>query len=165
MAEPMTAQQVRALIDGGENLTVEFKGESHRPLSDHELLEAVVCLANRPEGETGWVLVGVEDDGRVSGVQPRSGQAIDPLHVVSLIASRTRPSLACRAEVFEVEGKPVLVIQVPRPSAPVGTADGLYKRRTIGDRGRPQCLPYHFHEMQADRASRGIADYSALEVA
>ena len=47
---------------------------------------------------------------------------------------------------------------------PVGTAEGIYKRRAIGGTGRPECLPYHFHEMQGALAHRGALDYSALPV-
>jgi ATP-dependent DNA helicase RecG len=41
-----------------ESLTVEFKSDRKR-LPDHELVEAVVCLANAGGGEL-WL--GVEDD-------------------------------------------------------------------------------------------------------
>jgi len=47
---------------------------------------------------------------------------------------------------------------------PVGTTDGTYLRRIIGGRGRPECLPFHFHEMQAMLANRGALDYSAFVV-
>jgi ATP-dependent DNA helicase RecG len=43
----MTSDRVRHLIAGGETLDVEFKGESARPLSDGDLVAAVVCLCNR----------------------------------------------------------------------------------------------------------------------
>jgi hypothetical protein len=42
-----------------ESLTVEFKSDRKR-LSDNELVEAIVCLANAEGGEL-WL--GVEDDG------------------------------------------------------------------------------------------------------
>lgn len=45
-----------------ESLTVEFKSDRKR-LSDVELVEAVVCLANAEGGE---VWLGVEDDGTSS---------------------------------------------------------------------------------------------------
>ena len=37
---------------GGETLVLEFKGEEKAPLNDREMVEAVVCLANRPDGDT-----------------------------------------------------------------------------------------------------------------
>lgn len=128
-------------------------------------MEGVVCLANRAGNGPAWLLVGVEDDGRVTGARPRHGAGVtDPLRIQALIANQTRPSLACRVELVELEGRPVLVVEVPPARTPVGTADGTYVRRAIGSDGRPACLPFHFHEMQALQASRGVLDYSALTI-
>ncbi|HEX6901073.1 MAG TPA: hypothetical protein VF789_15220 [Thermoanaerobaculia bacterium] len=82
----------------------------------------------------------------------------------ALIANRTRPALTCRAELVEIQGREVLAIEVPVSRTPVGTTEGLYLRRALGGRGTPECLPYHFHEMQAQQADRGSLDYSALSV-
>ena len=83
---------LKALIAGGESLDVEFKGESTGPLSDDDLVEAVVCLANRRGTGRGWLLVGVEDNGVVSGARPRhKGDGTDLHRVRALIANRTRP--------------------------------------------------------------------------
>jgi ATP-dependent DNA helicase RecG len=43
----MTPERLRSLIAGGETLAVEFKGEERAPVNDRDLVEAVVCLANR----------------------------------------------------------------------------------------------------------------------
>lgn len=48
-----------------ESLTCEFKSD-RKCLLDRELIEAVVCMAN---GDGGEIYLGVEDDGRVSGLQ------------------------------------------------------------------------------------------------
>lgn len=161
----MTPERLRELITQGESLNVEFKGEEGGPLSDRDLIEAVVCMANRPTPEEAFVLIGVEDDGRVTGARPRheAGTA-DPRRLQALIANRTQPPLSCKVEVVEFEGKPVVVIEVPRAHHPVGTSDGIYKRRALGGWGKPQCLPFHFHEMQSMLASRGVLDYSAMIV-
>jgi len=159
----MIPERVRQLVQGGESLHVEFKGEEKRPLSDGELLDEVVCLANRPTEELGWLLIGVEDDGRITGARPRHGAGItDALRVQAMIANRTRPALTCRVELLSVQDQSVLVIEVPRARSPVGTTDGKYLRRAIGGTGQPVCLPYHFHEMQSSIATRGQLDYSAL---
>lgn len=55
------------LIRQGESLRVEFKGEEGGPLSDRDLVEACVCLANHTGEGHSWLIVGVEDDGRVTG--------------------------------------------------------------------------------------------------
>ena len=160
----MTPERLRELIAVGESLHVEFKGEEARPLSDAELIEAVVCLANRSSGDPAWILVGVEDDGRITGARPRHGDTTDPLRVQALVSNRTRPSLSVRAELVVLDGKDALVIEVPSVRSPVGTADGKYLRRALGGDGRPACVPMHFHEMQAQQADRGLLDYSALVV-
>ncbi|MFQ5853541.1 MAG: ATP-binding protein, partial [Candidatus Binatia bacterium] len=121
-----------------------------------------ICLAN---GEGGVLLVGVEDDGHITGARPRHEAGItDPRRVQALIANNTRPSLTVEAEVVEMNGKSVLAITVPEATQPTGTADGVYKRRAMGGRGEPICLPYHFHEMQSRLADQGILDYSTLVV-
>ncbi len=160
----MTPEALRKLIAAGETLDVEFKGEETRPVSDGELLEAVVCLANRPGGQPGRLLVGVEDDGRVTGARPRHGDRTDPVRLQALVANRTRPSLAVTVEVVTIGGQDVLVFEVPGVRSPVGTADGRYLRRALGGDSRPACVPMHFHEMQALQADRGVLDYSALVV-
>jgi ATP-dependent DNA helicase RecG len=66
----MNPETILRLIEGGESLDVEFKGEERRPLPDEELVEAVVCLANRRSETPAWLLLGVEDDGRVTGARP-----------------------------------------------------------------------------------------------
>ena len=144
---------------------MEFKGEEAASFTDRELVEAVVCLANRSNDGPGWLLIGVEDNGRVSGARPRheSGKT-DPLRVQALIGNRTRPSLSARAEMVSLNGREVLVIEVPALRQPVGTSDGHYLRRVIGGDGKPSCVPFHFHEMQSRQADLGLLDYSALRL-
>ena len=159
----MTVEELRALIREGESLEVEFKGEEKGPLSDRDLVEAVVCLANRPGGGDGWLLIGVEDDGRVTGARTRHEAGVtDPNRVAALIAGRTRPAVAVTVSLLELEARPVIVVRVPPARSPVGTSDGRYLRRALGGDGRPACPPFHFHEMQARQADRGMLDYTAL---
>lgn len=161
----MTPESLKKLIESGETFNVEFKGEEKTPLSDNELIEAVVCLANRPAGESAWLLVGVEDDGTITGLRLRKEtNRIDPQRVQALIANNTRPSVACNIEMVPYEKKSILTIEIPSVRSPVGTTGGKYLRRAIGGRGKPECVPFHFHEMQALQADRGILDYSALTV-
>ncbi|NYT09344.1 MAG: ATP-binding protein, partial [Methanosarcinales archaeon] len=129
----MIPELLREIVAKGESLNVEFKGEEKSALSDSALVEAVICLANRSGVEPGWLLVGVEDDGRITGSRPRhSGEKTDTYRVSALIANRTRPSLACRAEIVEIDGLFVLVVEVPTSRTPVSTPEGKYQRRAIG---------------------------------
>ncbi|HEX6901072.1 MAG TPA: ATP-binding protein [Thermoanaerobaculia bacterium] len=66
----MTPERLAELIAAGETLNVEFKGEKSSPLGDRALIEVVVCLANRPGESSGWLLVGIEDDGQITGARP-----------------------------------------------------------------------------------------------
>ena len=161
----MTPEALRELIAGGETLDVELKGEEARAISDSDLIETVVCLANRPGGDPGWLLVGVEDDGRVTGARPRHHDRTDPLRLQALVAHRTRPSLSARVELVPLDGTEIVAIEIPATRTPIGTTDGRYLRRSIGGDGRPSCLPMHFHEMQALQSERGLLDYSALAIA
>ena len=161
----MTPLAIRRLIAAGESADVEFKGESRRPLSDAALLEAVVCLTNRRGTESGWLLVGVEDDGRVTGMRPRhEADRTDPGRVRLLISNRTRPSLTVKAGIHSMGDRDVLAIEVPASPRPVSTADGRYLRRAIGGDGKPACVPFHYHEMQSRQADLGLLDYTALKV-
>lgn len=160
----MTPEALREVTSAGETLDVEFKSEEAGALSDRDLVEAIVCLANRPGTAAGWLLVGVEDDGRVSGARARHESRTDCQRVQALIAHRTRPSISVRAEVVLLDGKEVLAIKVPTARSPVGTADGKFLRRAVGGDGKPACVPLHFHEMQSLQADRGVLDYSALAV-
>ena len=162
---PITPDRLLELIRGGESLDVEFKGESGQPFSDANLVESVVCLANRTGTAPGWLLVGVEDDRSITGARPRhEAGKTDVARIRLLIANRTRPSQTVRAEVFQVDEGNILAIEVPTSRQPVGTADGRYVRRTIGGDGKPACVPFHFHEIHSRQADLGLLDYSALPV-
>lgn len=157
----MTPEQLAGMIGEGESFTVEFKGEERARLSDTELVEAVVCLTN---GDGGTLLVGVEDDGRVTGARPRHEGLTVPERVMALVANRTQPAVRVQVQPLELEGSEVLVISVPLASRPVGTADGRYVRRAIGGDARPACVPFHAVEMLSAQIDRGTTDYAALDV-
>ena len=150
--------RVAQWIAGGETYEVEFKGEQRERLNDRDLVEAVVCLAN---GTGGVLLIGVEDDGTVSGARPRhEAGRTDPLRVQTLIANMTQPALSAVAGIVQVEGTEVLVVEVPDSPRVVGTTRGTYVRRAIAGDGRPTCVPYHAHEMLAHEVDRGAVDWA-----
>ena len=157
-----SAGRVRALTATGERYDVEFKGEHRGPLNDQELVEAVVCLAN---GSGGVLLGGVEDDGTPTGARPRheSGRT-DVLRLQALIANNTQPPVATSVNIVDLDGVPVIVVEIPKSPRVVGTTRGTYLRRAIGGDGRPTCVPYHAHEMLAHEVDRGAVDYASLPV-
>lgn len=161
----MTADDLRRLIAAGETLRVEFKGEARGMLNDRDLVEAVVCLANRSGREPAWLLVGVEDDGRVTGARARHENGTDLHKLAALIAGRTRPSISAGVEALVLDGNDVLVIDVTPQSQVVGTSDGVYLRRAIGGDGNPACLPMDVAAMGSLQADRGQLDPSAQLIA
>jgi len=82
------------ILAKGETLTVEFKSDA-KGLPDRDLVAAVVALANT---EGGLLLLGVEDDGTVTGLRPNHESAAG---LAALIANRTSPPIAVRAEIID----------------------------------------------------------------
>lgn len=155
----VTADEVRSWATKGESLTVEFKGESRGPLNDSDLVETIVCMAN---AHGGLQLIGIEDDGTITGARPRHGSYTDVRHVEALIGNITMPSCPSECAIVDVDGRDVLVIRIPDGRPITATTSGVYKRRLLDMHGKPQCLPFYPHEMQSREASRGVLDYSVL---
>ena len=141
-----------------ESLTVEFKSDRAR-LPDRELVEAVVCLANAEGGEL-WL--GVEDDGRPTGLHIEHQQLAG---MAGLIAARTSPSLNVTVTPGVLAGLPVAHIAVPKASSEVATTSGVYLRRRLRHDGLPECMPMLPHDRASRAASFGLADVSAQPVA
>ena len=161
----MTPDALQRLITRGETLAVEFKGEERCSLNDRDLVEAVACLANRSDGEPGRLLIGVEDDGRITGAHPRHGTTTDLDRLAALVASRTRPSLSVQVQTVKVNDATVLVIEIPPQQQSVATADGVFLRRVIGGDGKPACVPMDAYAVQSLQSGRRLLDPSAQLVA
>lgn len=157
----MNQRALHKLIAGGETLTVEFKGEERSPLNDRDLVETVVCLANQVGGTAAHLIVGVEDDGRVTGVRPRHGDSTDANRLVALIAGRTRPAVSVQVDIVPVGDKDVIVVEIPPQTQVVSTSDGVTVRRTIGGDSRPACVPMDVYAIASLQADRGLLDTSA----
>ena len=149
--------EVERLLRGGESIRVEFKSELRGSLPDREIYETVVCLAN---GEGGVALIGVEDDGRVTGCRPRHGATTDPFRVQAAIFNNTVPPINTRVNLCEVQSLDVLVIEVDRHSEVCATRVGKCLRRVMGAQG-PECRPFYPYEHSARRGDAGLADFSA----
>src|SRR5665647_2240118 len=156
----MDATELLDLVAGGESLGLEFKSDRQK-LSDRAIVAATACLANGPGGA---LLLGIEDDGTVSGARPRHGGATAPSLLQAMIANLTVPPLAAEVETVAVGDHEVVVITVAKSPTPIGTSTGVYTRRAMQTDGTPQCVPYPFHEMFARKSSVGEADYAALRV-
>jgi ATP-dependent DNA helicase RecG len=150
---------IHELLTQGESLTVEFKSD-RGPLDDAELLNTVVCLAN---AQGGWLLIGVEDDGAVTGLHPT--HRTRPELLAAFIASRTVPPLAVQVAFETLETKAteptVALLRVPASPQPIATSDGRLLVRYLDTHGRPGCRPLYPHELTGWRADRGQADVTA----
>ncbi len=101
----MNAHSLREIIAHDEGQTVEFKLESEK---QSDLAEVLVAFAN---AQGGYLLVGVDDDGHVVGVE-RSKNVADRLHTA---ARRVVPSLhgAITVTSVPVDGHTVVVAAIP----------------------------------------------------
>ena len=153
----MNAKDVAKIIAGGESLTVEFKGESRHPFSDRDLYEAVVAMANSAGGV---LLIGIEDDGRVTGARSRHGQATDTARLQAAVFNNTMPGISVTAERVSLPGGEVLLVSVPRLEAIAATASGNCQRRIVGANG-PENIPYLPHEHAMRRTAIGAEDFTA----
>lgn len=144
-------------LPSSESLTVEFKSDRKR-LSDKELIEALVCLANAEGGEL-WL--GVEDDGTPTGLHP---DHVSLAGLPGLIAARTSPSLAVQVETLHMDGFQVARIDVPKATTVMATAGGVYLRRRLKHDGTPECAPMLPHERDSRLGQLGLVDASAQPV-
>lgn len=146
------------ILPPGESLTVEFKSDRKR-LSDHDLVLAVVCLANTEGGE---IWLGVEDDGTPTGLHP---EHMDIPGLAGMVASRTVPPVSVRAEALPVGEVTVARIEVPRSERLVASSAGTLQRRRLRFDGRPECVPFLPHEFVTRQSDLRLVDFSALPVA
>ena len=100
----------RAIIAGGENAKTEFNRDD-RTLRPERLAREIAAFANM---NGGMVVIGVEDDGAVSGVTRRNLQA---WLMDTVIGRFIDPQIVPDYEEFVLDGKQVAVVTVPAGSA------------------------------------------------
>ena len=155
---PSMPSPASPVLPPAETLTVEFKSDRKR-LSDSDLVEALVCLANTEGGEL-WL--GVEDSGQATGLH--ADHALLP-GLAGLVAARTSPSLQVDVQSVDIDGVRVARIGVPKAHSEVATQAGVYVRRRIKHDGTPECVPMLPHERISRASSFGLVDVSAQPVA
>lgn len=102
----MNVTDLAELLRGGEGSAVEFKRDDVRP---ERIAEAIAALLNHGGGH---ILLGVEDDGSVSGLtrEPRAAGE----WVMQVARDRVQPATAPAWETVEWEGGAVVgVISLP----------------------------------------------------
>ena len=153
----MDLTQLENLIAAGESVEREFKSDRCK-ISDKTIYEEVVALANT---DGGVLLIGVEDDGTVTGAQPRHGRTTDPTKLRAAIFNNTVPNVNTRIHVPVHPQGPVIVIEVDSYPEPCATASGKSLRRTVGADGKPQTVPFYPRDQRTRRVSLGLLDFSA----
>ncbi|GIW28841.1 MAG: ATPase AAA [Meiothermus sp.] len=151
----MTEAELLALVNQGESLHCEFKRDS--PIPDVELAEAVACLANT---EGGWLLLGVEDDGSISGLHPKR-LPVNPHLLQALIANKTSPGVQVEVHQVQTRDGVVVALRVARAPHLVALTDGRVPRRFIVGRGQPECRFLQPHELASRLAELYQHDYTA----
>ena len=148
---------LQELAQAGENFRLEFKSDQ-RKLADQELIETAVCLTN---AQGGTLLVGVEDDGRMTGLHPE--HRANPDLLAAFIASRTVPPLNVTVQIVADPDSDLQIaaLHIPVASQPVATSDGRLLIRYLDTKGRPGCRPLYPNELQSWQADRGQTDVSA----
>jgi ATP-dependent DNA helicase RecG len=151
----MNPDKLQTLIAGGESHTIEFKSD-RGPLSDHDLVDTVVCLSN---SQGGTLIIGVEDDGKVTGLDPCHQTSANSLE--AMIASRTVPPLTVKVDFVTLSKTLVAVITIPAGRTLTATSLGKVLIRYMDSKSNPGCRPLYPYEMESWRADRGLIDPSA----
>ena len=149
------------LIRRGESPEREFKADARREFSDREIYEEIVALANTSGGS---LLIGVENDGTITGSRPRHGATTDTNKLKSAIFHNTVPNINTRISLINHPNGNVLAIEVDRYPEICSTVSGKTLRRAIGPDGKPQTVPFYARDQIARRVDLGLLDYSAQPV-
>ena len=118
------------------------------------IAEAAACFAN---AQGGTIVIGVRD-----GAPTRADalQGVDPFYTPEAVRLAvyhgTTPALTVDATAREVDGRRLLLVDVPRGAVVHATSSGSYRWR-VHDR----CVPIEPDTMRAISAARGIYDWSA----
>lgn len=156
----MELSRLQGIIAQGEALGREFKSDRGR-LSDNDIYEEVVALANT---EGGVLLVGVEDDGTVTGAGARHEPRTDALKLQAAIFNNTEPSINARTWVVAHPEGEVIVVEVDVYPVICATARGRALRRVISGDGRPATVPFYPYQHVSRRIDLGLLDYSSQPV-
>ncbi len=113
--KPYNARQILAMIALGENINIDFKESlftKHKHLprvtQNHELVKDLVAFANT---DGGYLLVGVNDKGKVTGFE--SSDAIEQ-KIINLCRDICTPPLSPTIYSVKVSDKEILVIKIDK---------------------------------------------------
>jgi len=108
----MTVDDIKKIIAQGEGISIEFKRAKEKV--PQSVYETVVSFANT---RGGYILLGVDDDGTVLGIQPENkAKFIKDIATALNSKDNINPVMYLNPSSIEYEGKTVIVIQVPASS-------------------------------------------------
>lgn len=157
----LLVERVQNTILLGESHFREFKSalegppgnKQARPVNSirRDIAEALVSFANADSGE---LLIGVEDDGTVSGLRHTPAQIEEMLQISDLIHSRVKLPLQA-AQVLEIGNKQILFFVVLKGTSEIyQLSDGRCVRRKDKD-----TVPVAFQEIQFERNESRSREY------
>lgn len=141
-----------------ETLTVEFKSDRGKGYSDEGLVDEIVGMTNT---EGGTLYLGIEDDGRVSGIVKHHQ---DPIGLAALIANRTRPSLSVRTEILYSDDLPVMAISIPKSYSVIATVSGKILKRRLKVDESPEVIPMYPYEIYTRLSDLRKLDFSTQPI-
>ena len=125
----VTEQQIRELIRKGEGLDLEFK--TCRNQLNRDAYETVCAFLNR---HGGTLLLGVQDNGVIQGIEPDAAAQIRKNFVTAINnPQKISPPTYLAVDEVTVAGKPLLRIYVPESSQVHRCNGRIYDRNEDGD--------------------------------
>ena len=122
----MTEAEILKLVEGGENFHVEFT-----PRFTKDVYDTVCSFSNR---DGGTILLGVRDNWEIVGVAPDAVKRMTRDFVATISKGQTfYPPLPLQPEVCTVNGRTLLVIQVPPASQVCRHRGRIFERSEEAD--------------------------------
>lgn len=174
----ITPDSLRELIAGGESDRVEFKTtlqwdvkqNKHNPHLRHEVLKTIAAFLN---SDGGTLLIGVEDDGSIYGLEKDLKLTRNsPDHFEQLIASQIRENLGVQYRDYidtafaTIDGKTVYVVRVSPSPEPAylkgkqGKREFYIRQQTTSPSLDPKqtqdYIQHHFHAQHTRAPSKQV---------
>lgn len=169
----MTAEELEKQLRLGEDAVAEFKSvllHEKQLMDPKDLAKAIVAMANTKGGH---IFIGVEDDGTVTGAGTLEQVDLLMRQASQVCQNNIHPPLFCVLQKVEVQGRIVLVVEVPRfsPDRPYHTGGKYYVRDSNESRDARkneltrllQSADYHYDEQPVEGAKLEDLDSSAVK--
>lgn len=125
----MNKDLLNEIIRKGEGISIEFK-ESRTRLN-RDVCETICAFLNRHGGH---LLLGVEDDGIICGVnQDIISDIVNNIVILANNPEKLSPPVYLSPEIVEVKGEQVIYVYVPESSQVHNTAGKVFDRNDDGD--------------------------------